>query len=261
MTSFSRAELIIAAAAQAWRDDGEIVAAGIGPLPRLAASLAKLTLNPALLLTDGESYFVEDPVPLGPRDVGEIRAASWAPYRRMFDIVWSGRRHAMVGPSQVDRWGQMNISCLGPHEAPKVQLVGVRGFPCNSVCHPNSMFVPAHSTRVFVADEVDVVCSAGYNKRQWPAGADASRVDLRLIVTDLCIMDFKGPDNAIRVVSLHPGVTFDEVQAATGFTLHAAPDLSETRAPTEEELAIIRRLDPHNIRATVIKGDPPGRPH
>ena len=258
MGHFTRAELIIAAAARAWQDDDEIVAAGIGPLPRLAASLAKLTLNPKLLLTDGEYYFVEDPVAIGPRDVSAFSAAGWAPYNRMFDIVWSGRRHAMVMPSQIDRWGQMNISCLGPHEKPKVQLVGVRGFPCNSVCHPNSMFVPAHSTRVFVPDEVDVVCSAGYNKKRWPNGADMSRVDLRMIVTDLCIMDYKGPDRSIRVVSIHPGVTVGQVQQATGFPLHMTSDLLQTNAPSEEELAIIRRLDPHNIRATVIKGNPPG---
>jgi glutaconate CoA-transferase subunit B len=83
-------------------------------------------------------------------------------------------------------------------------------------------------------------------------------VDLRLIVTNLCVMDFGGPEHAIQVASLHPGVTFEEVQAATGFPLLKSPSIKTTEGPTDEQLAIIRRLDPHNIRATVIKDNPPG---
>ena len=80
-----------------------------------------------------------------------------------------------------------------------------------------------------------------------------------MIVTNLCVMDFGGKDNAIRVVSLHPGVTFEQVQEATGFELERG-DLIETPLPGAEELAIIARLDPHNIRASVIKDNPPARP-
>jgi glutaconate CoA-transferase subunit B len=83
-------------------------------------------------------------------------------------------------------------------------------------------------------------------------------VDLRRIVTDLCVMDFEGQDHAIRVRSLHPGVSFNQVQEATGFALARAPDLAITPAPTAAQLDIIRRLDPHGQRASVIKGNPPG---
>ena len=71
-------------------------------------------------------------------------------------------------------------------------------------------------------------------------------------------MDFGGPDNAVRVVSLHPGVTFDAVQAATGFPLIDAAN-GETPAPDAGALAIINRLDPHGYRASVIKDNPPAR--
>src|SRR5579864_1111568 len=64
---FTLAELAIAAASEAWRGSGEVLATGIGIVPRLAASLAKLTHSPELLLNDGEAYLVEEPVPLGPR--------------------------------------------------------------------------------------------------------------------------------------------------------------------------------------------------
>jgi glutaconate CoA-transferase subunit B len=103
-----------------------------------------------------------------------------------------------------------------------------------------------------------MVSGVGYNPARWPAGVKQSFVDLRRIVTDLCVLDFEGPDKAMRVRSLHPGVSFEQVQAATGFPLLQADGLADTPAPDAEQLAIIRRLDPHNLRATVIKGNPPG---
>ncbi len=256
---FTLAELITVAAAEAWRDDGELLAAGVGPLPRLAASLAKLTFAPGIQLSDGEAFLVEEPVPLGPRGDYRPRYTGWMPYRRVFDSVWSGRRHSMVTPVQVDRWGQANISALGSDfRKPKVQLLGVRGFPGNSISHKNSMFLPSHSKRTFVEGEVDVVASVGFKTETWPANSGPDFVRIGLIVTDLCVFDFNGPDHAAQVLSLHPGVTFDQVQAATGFPLLQATDMKETSAPTEEQLAIIRRLDPHEVRAGAIKGNPPG---
>ncbi|MBI2382531.1 MAG: ketoacid CoA transferase [Gammaproteobacteria bacterium] len=250
-------DLVIAAASEAWRGNGEVLASGIGIVPRLAAGLAKLTHSPELLMTDSEAYLVEEPVPIGPRGEYQPKFAGWMPFSRVFDAVWRGQRHAMVTPSQIDRWGQGNISCIGDFRKPKAQMLGVRGFPGNSINHPNSMFIPAHGPRVFVEKEVDVVGSVGYNPARWPMGVKRDYVDLRLIVTDLCVMDFAGPDHAIRVRSLHPGVKFEQVQAATGFPLHRALNLGETPAPGAEQLAIIRRLDPHKLRAAVLKNNPP----
>lgn len=258
-TDFTLAELIIVAAAEAWRNDDELLGTGIGPLPRLAAGLAKLTFAPGLQLTDGEAFLTEEPTPLGPRDGYKPKYTGWMPYSRVFDSVWSGRRHAMVTPVQVDRWGQANISALGPDfSKPKVQMLGVRGFPGNSVSHKNSMFLPNHSKRTFVEGEVDVVASVGFKPDTWPAGAKPDFVKLGLIVTNLCVFDFNGPDHAARVLSLHPGVTFEEVQEATGFPLLRSADMAETAHPTGEQLEIIRQLDPHGVRATVLKGNPPG---
>jgi glutaconate CoA-transferase subunit B len=166
----------------------------------------------------------------------------------------------MVTPTQIDRFGQTNLSALGgTHKQPKVQMLGVRGFPGNSVYHPNSMFIPAHSARVFCAGEVDMVSSAGYNPAKRVPGGNYTGIDLRRIVTNLCVMDFGGPDHAIRVISLHPGVSFDEVQAATGFPLLLADDASVTAIPDAGTLAVITRLDPHGIRASVIKDNPPAQ--
>lgn len=252
------AELCIVACSEAFRGNGEVIATGVGPVPRLAAGLAKLTHSPELMMTDGEAYLVEDPVPLGPRGYDDRKPAGYLPFSRFFDsAVWTGRRHAMVTPTQIDRFGQINLSQLGgTHKQPKTQMLGVRGFPGNTIYHPNSFFFPAHGPRVFVEGEVDMVSGVGYNPAKRIAGGNYTAVDLRLIVTNLCVMDFGGMDNAIRVVSLHPGVTFDDVQSATGFTLVDAVQ-GETPLPTAEQLEIINRLDPHNIRAGVIKDNPP----
>jgi glutaconate CoA-transferase subunit B len=235
-----------------------VLASGIGVIPRLAASLARLTHSPALLMTDAEAHLVEEPVPLGPRGDLKPRFSGYLPFARVFDCVWGGRRHAMIGPIQIDRFGQANLSAIGDLQKPKVQMLGMRGLPGNSISHKNSMFVPNHSPRVFVAGEVDVVGGVGYNPRRWPQGASAAHLDLRLIVTDLCVLDFTGTQHAIRVRSLHPHVTLAEVREATGFPLEAEDEPAVTAAPSAEQLEIIRRLDPHNLRAGVLKGNPPG---
>ena len=260
MRDITLAELCILACSEAFRTDREIIATGIGPVPRLGAGLAKLTHSPGLMMTDGEAFLVEEPIPLGPRGDYRPKVGGYLPFSRFFDsAVWSGRRHAMVTPTQIDRFGQTNLSQLGgTHHQPKTQMLGVRGFPGNSIYHANSMFVPFHSSRVFVEGEVDMVSSAGYNPAKRVAGGNYSGIDLKRIITNLCVIDFGGADHAPRVVSLHPGVSFDEVQAATGFALEAG-DLGETPAPDTDALAIIDRLDPHNIRATVIKDNPTAR--
>lgn len=257
---YSLAELCIVAAAEAWRDDGEVLASGIGLIPRLAASLAKLTFNPALLMTDAECMLVAEPVPVGARKNGyEPMIEGWMPYARTFDLLWGGRRHAMVGPVQVDRYGQTNISLVGDYARPKSAFLGVRGFPGNTINHANSMFVPNHGTRVFVAGEVDMVGGVGYNPARWPGGRKPAGLDLRRIVTDLAVLDFKGPDHRIRVASLHSGVSFEQVQENTGFPLLRPDTLPATAAPTAEQLELVRRvLDPHDLRASVFKGNPPG---
>lgn len=258
MTQATLAELMIVAASECWRGDGEVLASGIGIVPRLGASLAKLTHTPELLMTDSETYLVSEPIPLGPRGDYQPRYEGYMSFDRVFECVWGGLRHAMIGPTQIDRWGQTNLSVVGgSYDKPKTAILGVRGLPGNSINHANSLFVPNHGPRVFVAGEVDMVSGVGYKPERWLPGMKQDYVDLRRIVTDLCVMDFGGPDHAIRVRSLHPGVSFEQVQAATGFPVLAAPDLHETPLPTDEQLAIIARLDPHRLRATVIKNDPP----
>ena len=137
-------------------------------------------------------------------------------------------------------------------------MLGVRGFPGNSISHANSYLVPAHSTRVFVDGECDVVCTIGYNPDRLPKGYSFDEIDVRQVYTNLGVFDFRGPNRQMQIVSLHPGVTVEEVQENTGFPVHVPDTIPTTTAPTEEQLEIIRRIDPHNLRAKQLKDNPPG---
>ncbi|MEC8820131.1 MAG: ketoacid CoA transferase [Pseudomonadota bacterium] len=255
---YSLAELCICAAAETFRGDGERMITSIGLVPRLAASLAKLTFEPGLMMTEGEAYLVSEPVPVGPRGDYKPKIEGLMTYEKVFTIISRGYRHAMVTPVQVDQYGQMNISIVGDYEKPKTALLGVRGYPGNTISNANSMFVPSHDTRTFVADEVDMVGGIGYNTARWPNGIKPEFLDLRRIVSNLAVMDFKGDNHAIRVISLHPGVTFDEVQDNTGFALEQAAALGVTPPPEAQQLAVLAQLDPHDLRKTIFRDNPPG---
>lgn len=253
MSEFSLVDRIICAASSAWKDDGEVLATGIGIVPRLAASISMLSSNLDLMMTDSEAWLVSEPVPVGPRGDYEIKREGWMGFTRIFDNVWSGKRHAMVGPTQIDRFGQANISMIGTdYQKPRTMMLGVRGFPGNSISHANSFFVPNHSTKVFVDGEVDMVASVGYNPARLARGWSLDDIDVRLIFTNLAVLDFAGPARQMRLRSLHPGVTAAQVQEATGFALHIPAEVPETAAPTAEQLALLARLDPHNLRASVL---------
>ena len=244
----TRAEVCVAACADAWRGDGEILASPITVIPTIAARTARATFEPDLLLTDGESkviagtWAVDEPAPDTPE--------SYLPFRTIFDVLWSGRRHVMMCPSQVDRFGNANISAIGDFARPKRQLLGVRGAPGNTVNHPTSYWVPRHSPRVFVP-RVDMVSGVGYDR----AAQHGLSVDIRRVITNLAVLDFAGPDNAMRLASVHPGVTVDQVAEATGFELEVSGETPVTRLPSAAELRVIREVvDPRGLREREVRG-------
>ena len=232
-----RADVCCVAVAECFRGDGEIVANPIGTIPRIGGLLARLSFEPDLVMTDGEAMFSNAD--------GVVEA--WNPYRTMFDVVWSGRRHVMMGGSQLDPQGNHNFAAIGDMKQPKTQLLGFRGAPGNTVNNVTSYWVPAHGPRVFVP-QVDVVTGVGYD-RAASAGAAATKFHgLRHVVTNLAVLDFETPDHRMRLRSVHPGVAVDEVVAATGFELVVPDDVPVSRLPTEAELALLERIDPDGDR-------------
>ncbi|MFF0018396.1 CoA-transferase subunit beta [Streptomyces sp. NPDC005374] len=233
----TRSEYCVIACAEAWRDAGEILASPMGLIPSVGARLARRTFSPDLLLTDGEATLV--------RDDGTVEG--WLPYRQHLALVSGGRRHVMMGASQIDRYGNQNISCIGDWARPRRQLLGVRGAPVNTLNNPTSYWVPRHSRRVFV-EKVDMVCGVGYDR------ADGARYHrIPRVVSDLGVFDFATPDHLMRLASLHPGVTVEQVREATGFDPVIGDEVPYTREPTDQELELIREvLDPHDTRSREV---------
>jgi acyl CoA:acetate/3-ketoacid CoA transferase beta subunit len=241
----TRAEVCAVAIADSFADDGEIFASPMGIMPMLGVRLAKLTSNPDLVISDGESLYLAGVPPLFAK--GDV-VEGWIPFRRVFDVVAYGKRHVMMGATQVDRHGNQNISAIGDFARPKRQLLGSRGAPGNTVNNRTSYWVPKHNPRVFV-EQVDIVSGVG-PARAKAAGPAASKYnDIHRIVTNLGVFDVKGEGDTMRLLSAHPGVSVDEIAEATGFELEIPGDVPVTREPTESELMIIRNvLDPKGLR-------------
>lgn len=241
-----RADVCVVAVAECFRGDGEILANPIGTIPMIGGRLARATFEPDLAMTDGEARLIADDAafawPGGPV------VEHFNPYRHMFDWVWNGRRHVMMGATQVDRYGNQNIAAIGDYARPKVQLLGYRGAPGNTINDVTSYWVPNHSPAV-VCEAVDTVCGIGWD-RAAALGPEASRYhEIRRVVTNLCVLDFETPDHRMRLRSVHPGVTVDEVRDATGFDLVVPDDVPGSRLPTPDEVELIDSvIDPDGLR-------------
>lgn len=233
-----RADVCVAAIADLFRGDGEILCNPIGFLPRLGGKLARAGDEPDLQMIERDALLVD----------ADGAVEGWNPYRRMFDLIWRGRRHVVMGASQLDAHGNQNLAMLGPDPThPTRQLLGLRGAPGNTVSHTTSYWVPAHGPRVFVP-AVDVVCGIGTDRAATLGAAVRARHEVRAVVTNLAVLDLSGPGGTMHLASVHPGVGVDRVVAATGFPLDVPDDVPETREPTAAERLTIEALDPDGLR-------------
>lgn len=242
-TTATRADVCVAAVADAFADSGEVLGHAVGIVPAVGVRLAKLTSNPDLALSDGEAFMMSEPPPLLKTASAGGTIEAWVPFRSIFDILASGRRHSMMGASQVDRYGNQNISSIGDWRRPKKQLIGVRGAPGNTVNHRVDYWVAKHTARVFV-DRVDVASGVGNDRAK--ARGDLRFHDLGVVITNLAVLSYDD-QGLLRVKSLHPGVTPEEVQEATGFPIDASTT-EVTRTPTPDEQALIDEIDPKGLR-------------
>ncbi len=246
MTDIRRSDYCIVACAEAFRGDGEIMASPMGLIPAIGARLARATFEPDLLLTDGVSSIIANSPAAGSAGADNV-VEGWMPYRQVFDMLWTGRRHVMMGATQIDRYGNQNISCLGDWQQPKVQLLGARGAPGNTINHQTSYWVARHSDRVFV-EAVDMVSGIGYDRAAQLTPEQRRFHEIRRVITDLGVFDFETADNRMRIRSLHPGVHVDDVVENTGFDLVIPDDIPLTRPPDDAELKLIReQLDPDGL--------------
>ncbi|MFC4603689.1 CoA-transferase subunit beta [Rhodococcus kronopolitis] len=243
MTEVTRAEYCAIACAELFADAGEIFASPMATLPLIGARLAKLTTEPDLIITDGEALILAEAPAIG----GTAPIEGYIPFSKVFDVVASGRRHVVMGANQIDKFGNQNLSAFGPLDKPSRQMFGLRGAPGNTINHATSYWVGKHSSRVF-ADQVDVVCGVGYDKVD-PENPAFRFLKNHQVVTNLGVFDFQGPGQTMRAVSLHPGVTAEDVAANTSFEIAGLAEAGVTREPTAEELRLIREvIDPRGLR-------------
>jgi acyl CoA:acetate/3-ketoacid CoA transferase beta subunit len=254
MSDPSRADVCAVAIAEAFRGDGERLCNPIGNLPLVGGRLAASTFEPHLAITDGFYTLLDNVPPVGLSEEERLAqrvVGQWNPYREMFGLLWRGKRHVMMGATQVDRRGNQNIAAIGDWHRPRSQLLGFRGAPGNTINHTTSYWVPNHSPKV-VVESVDVVCGIGYDRAAALGPVAARFHEIRRVVTNLCVLDFEATDEegvpTMRLRSVHPGVTVDEVVAATGCELVVPAEVATSRGPTDEEAEALARLDPQGLR-------------
>jgi len=246
--AITRPEICAIACAELFRDAGEIMVSPMTNMASVGARLARLTLSPDILLTDGEAQLLADTPALGASGPVE----GWMPFGRVFETLAWGRRHVVMGANQVDRFGNQNISAFGPLQHPTRQMFGLRGAPGNAINHATSYWVGNHSKRVF-CDAVDVVCGIGWDKVDTDNPAFRFANTYR-VVSNLGVFDFGGPSHTMRALSRHPGVSADDVREATSFDVHGLDEAEETRLPTDDELRLIREVvDPKALRDREIR--------
>ncbi len=246
MTEYTRAELMIVTAARRLRD-GQRVFVGIG-LPNLAANLAKQTHAPHLTMIFESGVVGADPYRL-PMSVGDAclvtNSALVCSMFELFAFYLQGGHIdvGFLGSAQVDRFGNINTTVIGPYTRPKVRLPG-SGGSCEIAVNARRTLILTPHQRRRLPEQVEFVTSPGYLGGR----TERSRLGLpgggpEAVVTDLGVMEFDESGEMV-LVSLHPGATLDQVQLNTGWQLRVASDLRITSEPTEAELRLLReRLD------------------
>ena len=240
---------MVAAAAQELRD-GETVFVGIG-LPNLACNLARLTHAPSLVLIyeSGAVGAAPERLPVSIGDpalvTGSLMVCSMADVFQLF--LQNGRIDVgFLGGAQIDRFGNVNTTVLGPYERPRVRLPGAGGAPEIAI-HAKRTLVIARLERRTFPKNVDFVTSPGHRAQ------GRSRRELAMpgagpvrIITDRAILEADEESGGELVLTaVYPGVAVDEVRARVGWELRVREPLTEVEPPGAGVLAVLREeLDP-----------------
>jgi len=244
-------EMMIVSAARAM-EGVRTVFVGVG-LPNIACNLARRTVAPGLELIYESGVYGAQPARL-PLSIGDptlvTRATSVISMADLFGLYLQGGLVdvALLGGAQIDRYGNLNTTVIGAYENPKVRLPG-SGGACEIAVNAGRIYIIMRLGKRSFVDRLDFLTSPGHL-----GGGDARREmgypgeGPQLVITDKAILDFDNPEREMQLVSLHPGVTLDEVRESVGWDLRVAADVQETPAPTGDELRIVReQLDPAGL--------------
>lgn len=227
--TFTADEMMAVEAARRLRNDN-VCFVGIG-LPSVAANLARRTHAPNCVLVYESGTIGAKPTRL-PLSIGDGELAETADavvsVPEMF-AYWlqAGRIDiGFLGAAQIDRHGNLNSTVIGDYATPKVRLPGGGGAPEIATSVADVFVMLRQTPRAFV-QQLDFKTSRG------------DRV--RVVVTDLGILEPR--DGELTLVGVHPGVSVDDVRAATGWALQVAEDVAVTEPPTVLELEALRALE------------------
>ena len=250
MADIKSNELMVIVAARELRDR-ETVLVGVG-IPNLAANLARKLQAPGLNMVYESGAVGSNPTRM-PLSIGDPCLVSGAKsvcsmYEQFAYYLQGGRIDVgFLGGAQIDKYGNINSTVIGSYKTPKVRLPG-SGGACDIASNVRKIIViTPHEKRRFV-EKVDFLTSPGFvgGKQAWK--------ELKLqgggpyaVITNLCTFKFDEETGEMMVVSLHPGVTIEQVQENTPWTVKVAEKLEQTPPPTEKELSTLRSLDPDGI--------------
>ena len=242
-------ELMTVNAARLLRD-GDVVFVGVG-LPNLACNLARRTHAPGLVMIYEAGVIGAQPARL-PLSIGDPTLVSGAlSVVSMWEIFAYYLQRGLVsvgfmGGAQIDRFGNVNATVIGPYAKPKIRLPGSGGSMEIAAWADRCYYITPHEKRRF-PPRVDFHTSAGFlGGRPERQAAGLRGGGPAAVVTDLGILE---PDEAGELVlgAVHPGIDPEQARAQTGWELRIAPALRTTVEVTPDELSLLRQLDPQRI--------------
>ena len=252
MADYKPDEIMTIAAARALKNE-DVVFVGIG-MPSAASNLARLTHAPGITLIYESGTLATKPsvLPLSIGD-GELcdTALTTVSVPEMFRYWLQGGRITVgfLGGAQIDKFANLNTTVVGPYDKPKVRLPGGGGAPEIATSCGEIFIVMSQSKRGFVG-KLEFITSLGHGQ----GGNDRARLGVKTkgptrLVTDLCIFEPDPETREMTVVSIHPGVTREQIQDNTGWTVRYAARVAETAPPIANELEVLRELHARTARA------------
>lgn len=250
MTDYSPVELMAAVAAHQL-DDGKIVGVGTG-LPMIAAILAQKTHAPNLIIFF-EAGSMAPQVPTLPKSVGDSRCVHRAlAATGLAGIMETGQRgmidYAFLGGAEVDMFGNINSTVIGDHDLPRTRLPGSGGANDFGSLSWRTIIIARHDKEK-LPEKVGFITTPGYidgpgarEKAGLPKGTGPFRV-----VTNLALMGFDEETCRMKLISVHPGATVEQVVENTGFDLIIPDEVGVSPEPSEDELIKLREIDPEGI--------------
>src|SRR5262245_52463193 len=252
MSEYTPNEMMTIAAARALKSN-DVCFVGIG-MPSAAANLARLTHAPDITLIYESGTLGTKPTVL-PLSIGDGElcetALTTVSVPEMFRYWLMGGRITVgfLGGAQIDKFANLNTTVVGPYDKPKVRLPGGGGAPEIAISCGEIFIIMAQSKRSFVS-KLDFVTSLGHGE----GGNHRERLGVKTrgptkLITDLAVFEPDPQTREMTVVSIHPGVTREQIDGNSGWPVRYAANVVETPAPTAQELSVLRDLNARTARA------------